>query len=600
MSIRLPSHLHRNRYGIFGFRIVVPRDLRSWFRCTEFRVTLKTGETQVAKQLAAHLTVLTCERFNRLRRMSADARLSAAAQILDEIDTERQRLGRRMLADEGAFSPQAERAVITQMIEAMPEGALQSFGRALLQLWDREEAIEAKKRALAKRALECSPLDARDTDSIFCDLYEEAGKLKEEQIALRAEVEDHRSLMRELYAEQERDAALKNAAANFSAEREKLADFASQIITRTTQNGATSSPHAVHPLPSIRSAEIPLSQAMAEYCEVQVASKQWTEKTAEENRAILDLWIRIVGDREIATYSFTQHREYRGTLLKLPPNINKIARYRGRSIPEILAFGDKPAAPNTINKAMTRTAAFFKWAGGNGYSTFNPGSGMNIRKPKRANEERKAFDVNDLRKLFDTPEYQKGAHRRPYMFWSPLIALYTGARVNEIAQLHIADFRQEDGIPVISIDDQGEEKRVKTSAAKRLIPVHPELIRLGLLEYVDALRKKRLPRLFMELKHRRDGFGQTVSKWFARYRERCGVVAEGKVFHSFRHTVIDYLKQAGVPKEKIAALVGHEDESVTFGRYGKDFQPRVMVEVVSKLPADVTASIPPFRLRRKT
>jgi hypothetical protein len=89
MSIRLSSHLHRNRYGIFGFRIVVPRDLRSWFRCTEFRVTLKTGETQVAKQLAAHLTVLTCERFNRLRRMSADARLSAAAQILNEIDTER-------------------------------------------------------------------------------------------------------------------------------------------------------------------------------------------------------------------------------------------------------------------------------------------------------------------------------------------------------------------------------------------------------------------------------------------------------------------------------------------------------------------------------
>ena len=215
-------------------------------------------------------------------------------------------------------------------------------------------------------------------------------------------------------------------------------------------------------------------------------------------------------------------------------------------------------------------------------------------------DRRKAFDREDLAKLFGTSEYIKATFPKPYMYWVPLIALYTGARINEIAQLHVADFREIEEIPVISIDDEGDEKRLKTGAAKRLIPVHPELIRLGLLKYVEQLRQKKAIRLFMELQPRRDGFGQTVSKWFGRYRERCGVNEEGKVFHSFRHTVIDGLKQAGEQKEKIAALVGHEDDSVTFGRYGKDYQPRVLLEVVCKLPSDATASIPPYRARPKT
>lgn len=45
-------------------------------------------------------------------------------------------------------------------------------------------------------------------------------------------------------------------------------------------------------------------------------------------------------------------------------------------------------------------------------------------------------------------------------------------------------------------------------------------------------------------------------------------------------------------QEKIAALVGHEDESVTFGRYGKGFQPIVMLEVVEALSAEITKKFP--------
>ena len=87
-------------------------------------------------------------------------------------------------------------------------------------------------------------------------------------------------------------------------------------------------------------------------------------------------------------------------------------------------------------------------------------------------------------------------------------------------------------------------------------------------------------RLFPELKLRRDGYGQDVSKWFARYRKRIGIDGSTKVFHSFRHTVIDQLKQQEAPKEMVANIAGHLDESVTFGRYSKNYQPKVMQQYI--------------------
>ena len=93
-------------------------------------------------------------------------------------------------------------------------------------------------------------------------------------------------------------------------------------------------------------------------------------------------------------------------------------------------------------------------------------------------------------------------------------------------------------------------------------------------------------RLFPEIKRGRDGYGQAVSRWYGRYRKRIGIDDSTKVFHSFRHTVIDQLKQKEVPKEMVANIAGHLDESVTFGRYGKDYKPAVMQQYIEMLEFD--------------
>lgn len=66
MAIRLPSHLHRNRHGTFGFRIVVPRDLRGCFPQTHYRLSLFTADHRHAARLAVGLTTYVQSYFANL------------------------------------------------------------------------------------------------------------------------------------------------------------------------------------------------------------------------------------------------------------------------------------------------------------------------------------------------------------------------------------------------------------------------------------------------------------------------------------------------------------------------------------------------------
>lgn len=607
--IRLPSYLHCNRYGIYGFRIVIPLDVRVFFKRNEYRMTLFTAERQRAKQLAFGLGTFVHATFDKIRRKNMNGRTTPPEDdFLENLETERNRLltSFQEICQTDTHLVSLSRLIYKSNQSTIERLASLSFRRQQLSPSADLDKVHVEILATAESlglTLTIHPDESisnvEDIDGELMHLHTQLEpmhdalfKLLQKKSELRQETSQLEIAWTDLKWKKQNHIEKIEQSAAFEEEKLKLADFAANIITRATQKAVSESPKPAIPEPAKINLK-PLSGVIEAYCENQKAESNWTSKTEAENRAIFALWLRIVGDQPIEGYGYEQHRTYKATLLKLPSNINKSPRYKNKSIAEILALQDKPAATNTVNKNLIRIAALFKWAVKYGYTTLNPASGMTIKNPKRASEERNVFTDEDLRKLFHTPDYLNSTHRLSYMRWAPLIALYTGARINEIAQLHLADFIEVEGVQVISINNDAKGKKLKTKAGKRLIPIHPELVRLGLLERVKNLRDQRQLRFFPELTERRDGYGQTVSKWFGRYRKRCGITEEGKVFHSFRHTVVDRLKQADVPKEKIAALVGHEDDSVTFGRYGKDFRPAVMLEVVSMLDSEATASVSP-------
>lgn len=90
---------------------------------------------------------------------------------------------------------------------------------------------------------------------------------------------------------------------------------------------------------------------------------------------------------------------------------------------------------------------------------------------------------------------------------------------------------------------------------------------------------------FRELKKRRDGYSQDVSKWFQRFsKNTAGVIHERKSFHSFRHTVSYILKNAKVETKMIIGILGHADKDISTGRYGGDYDPGVLSEAIETIP----------------
>jgi integrase len=255
-----------------------------------------------------------------------------------------------------------------------------------------------------------------------------------------------------------------------------------------------------------------LDELIEKFCSFQESRKKWRPKTAAENRAILKLFLAITGDQPARAFSNDKFELYRGKLLRLPPNLNKAPKYRDKAIDEVLAMaGVTPAAVKTINKNLTRVSSMFKWAAARNYVSHNLAAGSLVTDRSDPRDGKTPFTADELRKLFHNAYYLERRLGKPFQYWAPLIALYTGARQNEIAQLTLADFHEVDGIKAISINDDGEGKRLKTATAKRHVPLHPVLLDLGLWEFVELLRTRKAGRLFPEIALKRDGYGKPLA-----------------------------------------------------------------------------------------
>lgn len=339
-------------------------------------------------------------------------------------------------------------------------------------------------------------------------------------------------------------------------------------------------------LPRQSTPETTFSNLKASFLKEKEISNGWRLKTQEDHESVFSLFIEAFGNMPVSQIDKAILREFKAILIQLPPNMRKVARYRDKNIKDIIAMKpDNTLSAHTVNKYLSRLSNLFSYAVSHGYMTANPAGGLKVKLKNRPDEEREAYTTADLKKLFKWNN-QESLSSKPYCKWVPLIALYTGCRLEEICQLHLEDIRNENGTLVFDINDK-HEKNLKTLSSTRLVPIHPMLIEKGLIQYVYSLKAKGEQRLFPELRQQRDGYGQTVSKWFQRYKERCGI-EKGKTFHSFRHTFITHLKHKQVDPFMLHELDGHAIDSETMGRYGKRFTPEILLkEAIEKIDYEI-------------
>lgn len=216
-------------------------------------------------------------------------------------------------------------------------------------------------------------------------------------------------------------------------------------------------------------------------------------------------------------------------------------------------LAEKKAA-TTINDHLVVLTGFFDYCIDNKVAIMtNPARGMLIPGAHNKAESYDPFTQPELLRIFQ-PELYVKQMKLPDFYWGPLLALFTGARAEEIASLDLEQVYAEKGIWLIDILDG------KTENAVRKVPVHDQLLALGFVEYVKCLQEAGYKKLFPHLQDGKNGYKKNMCRKFGEYLDlpQVNIVHPLKVFHSFRHTVVTKLTDEGVNEGLKRALVGHD------------------------------------------
>lgn len=247
-------------------------------------------------------------------------------------------------------------------------------------------------------------------------------------------------------------------------------------------------------------------------------------------------------------------------------------------------------SPRTTKDRVGWVSTLIRYEMGEGRRVqVDPWVSIKVEKGDESVTVRKATRAAELASLFSLPLFQqyhlpkaKNAGRDA-AYWVPVLGVYTGARITELAQLLVADVFLKDGLWRIAFRvTYPEWQSLKNKPSWREVPLHPELVRLGFLDYCQALRDAGHERLFPLVPvSDSNNAGGALSKWFSEVKTAAGWGKE-HTFHSFRHGVETMLKRAKEPKAHIDCYTGHAGDSVADRDY-THLEPEDLVETVLKV-----------------
>lgn len=331
-------------------------------------------------------------------------------------------------------------------------------------------------------------------------------------------------------------------------------------------------------------------------------------KTVLKRSAQKRIFEEVLGvDTPVSAIDRSKARKLREVFEALPDNAAK--RFPSLSAVKAAQLarekGIQPMAVNTANSYLSAFTALMQYAVEEDIIAKNPAANLRLEAGRVARKDlRQPFSIEQLTKIFDAPLYRgcvddEERYAKPGLnvirrgrFWVPLISLFTGMRLNEICQLHVADIQRVDETDVILVhqDDEGI-RRVKTESGERYVPIHPTLKDIGLLDHLAGACKRGDTLLFPELTVAKSTgyFSDNFSKWFSRFLLKAGAKTRNTSFHSFRHSYRDALREADISRERVQALGGWASGR-TEDDYGSGLRPRTLAREIEKVRYDLDLS----------
>tara|TARA_R110002110_G_scaffold412752_1_gene639104 strand:- start:1753 stop:3492 length:1740 start_codon:yes stop_codon:yes gene_type:complete len=344
-----------------------------------------------------------------------------------------------------------------------------------------------------------------------------------------------------------------------------------------------------------------LSESFIEdYCDEAVV-RGTSQKTIDSTRAETSFVTEAIGPSTlVVNIDYEVCKKFRKLLARTPSNRKKI--YGHLSVEEAADQAAKDGKPTlshiTQNTYLRTLTAVLKHGVRIGCISQVPSEGLQpLSEKTKASEARRPFTTSELQNIFNAPLYRgcvdDGRNYakvgpnviRRARFWFPLIGLFTGMRANEIAQLKVADLKKtKDGHFYFDVNE-ADGKKLKTKTSTRAFPVHPELVKFGLLDYADQIRKSGKKNLFPELKPGSYGYASDrIADWFSDGFLPKVMKKDGRIsFHSFRHNFRDALREAEAPDFVLRELGGWSVSKGVCDNYGSGHKPEQLMEHVAKI-----------------
>jgi integrase len=265
--------------------------------------------------------------------------------------------------------------------------------------------------------------------------------------------------------------------------------------------------------------------------------------TGSQYAAAIRLFHEFWGDRPLRGVTQRDAAEFVELLKRLPPNHGR-GQLSGVSLEDAVELwvGKGPGLSTpSIKRHLGVLKQVWAWGKPLGYCTGE--DPFQVKLMKHRKKPSLGWETPDLQRLFADPPRRRDIYEAFY------IAMFTGLRVHEIADLTWGQVRTEQGVDYLLIQD------AKTEAGSRKVPVHSRLSWL--------LRKPRgddtdpvFPTFSPEGPRR--SRGGDASKLFGAWKKKLGVAPRRYVFHSARKNVTRIMEENAIPANVWARIIGHE------------------------------------------
>ena len=206
--------------------------------------------------------------------------------------------------------------------------------------------------------------------------------------------------------------------------------------------------------------------------EMYIRERKPTEANLIDNSIHIRRFIEIIGNKPVTHYDKLDIKKYKDILLKVPAHMTVQQKKAGilATIKELEHTGTdyRALAPYNIrNRCLSVVRLVFNYAIGNALIQSNPTDGITVSYKKSITPARLPFSTDEVMRILNSPlftdeGFNLNQQKRTDYQWIILLAIYSGARLEEIGRLAPDDIGFEKGVPYIFIhEDASIGKTVK-------------------------------------------------------------------------------------------------------------------------------------------